>query len=202
MPRRTQSPNVSCNFKLKEVTKNLIFYDFLPGDNNYYLMELIVSNAGLLVLNGQTFDIEELDKRIDKKQIRTNLPVNSRFSVHGIGYKILVDDETYFPINEAEFVKDITDQIKRINGEPTSADKCLNAFRDFLIESNNELLRQKLEDAYNLVPIHNRIYILGDMGSKDNPLRWAINKAISKDKMTIDYYYHEYFGKFENQNYS
>jgi len=106
------------------------------------------------------------------------------------------------PINEVEFVKDITDQVKRKTGERTSADICISAFRDFLINPENELLRQKLEEAYISVPAHNRIYILGDMDSKDYPLRWAIDKAIPKNKNTIDSYYNEYFGKFENQNYS
>jgi len=180
------------------MTKNLVFYDF--GNNNYYLMDLVINNEGLLLLNGTTFDIEELNKKIQEKQIRTTLAVNSRFNVYGIGYKFLVDEEASFPIDEEEFVKDIADQIKRFKGHLTSADKCLTAFREFLSDSHNELLRQKLEDAYNSVPRHNRLYILGDMGSKDDPLRWAINKAIPKDKTTIDYYYHQYFGKFENQN--
>lgn len=180
------------------MTKNLVFYDL--DNNKYYLMDLIIDNEGLLVINGQTFNIEELKKRIEEKQIKTNLPVNSKFSIHGIGYNFLVDNETYLPIIESEFVKDISDQIKRKKGEPTSADNCLIAFRNFLINNNDEILRQKLEDAYNLVPVHNKMYILGDMDSKDNPLTWAIDRGMPKDKNAINYYYNEYFGKFEEKN--
>jgi len=43
------------------MTKNLVFYDF--GNNNFYLMDLIINNEGFLILNGQTFNLDELKRR-------------------------------------------------------------------------------------------------------------------------------------------
>lgn len=176
--------------------ENYVFYD-LSNNENYYLKQLFILEDGRFEINGETFDFEELKRRIESKQIRTSLPQDTRFSISGVGYKFLVDEEAWTLVKENEFLKEIQDRLKRLKGEANSADLCAEAFKNFLLDDKNEELRQKLEESYYAVPAHHRAFILGDMDSKDYPLRWAIDKTIPKDKQTIDYYLYEYFGRFE-----
>lgn len=172
-----------------------VFYDL--DDKNFYLMELSILDDGFLKINGEKFDIEELKDRIQRQQIRTSLPKNSRFNIHAVGYKFLVDEESWTSINEIELIKEIQDNIAKMNGQPSSADLCMAAFKNFLLDFEKEELRKNLEEAYLSVPTHNRMFILGDMDSKDYPIRWAIDNSVPKDSRTINAYYQEYFGRFE-----
>lgn len=38
----------------------------------------------------------------------------------------------------------------------------------------NEASKQKLKEAYEAIPEQNRVYVLGDMNQKDNPIRSVI----------------------------
>ena len=175
--------------------KRQVFYDL--GNENFYLQELLLLDDGFLKINGEKFDIEEFKNRIDRGQIRTSLPKKSRFNIHSVGYKFLVDEESWTSLNEDELIKEIEDKITSLNGEPSSTDLCIAAFKNFLLNSGDEELRKNLEDAYLSIPAHNRIFVLGDMDSKDYPIRWAIDTSIQKDQKTIKAFYKEYFGEFE-----
>lgn len=175
--------------------KRLVFNDL--GNENFYLEELLLLDDGFLKINGEKFDIEELKSRIERKQIRTSLPKNSRFNIYAVGYKFLVDEESWTSINEIELIKEIQDKITSQNGQPSSADRCITAFKNFLLDFENEELRKNLEDTYLSIPAHNRMFVLGDMDSKDYPIRWAIDNSVPKDSHTIKAYYQEYFGRFD-----
>ena len=171
-----------------------VFYDL--GNENFYLMQLFIENEGLIKVNGITFDFEELKNKINHKQILTNLPIGSRFNIYGVGYKFIIDKETWSPINDTEFLKGIADKIKTSKGQITSTQTCYKSYGEYLLDFGNELLRKKLENDYYLVPAHHRIHILGDMDSKDFPLTWAIDKTNSNNKEMADLYYNEFFAKY------
>ncbi|MEH2315691.1 MAG: hypothetical protein V7K24_00810 [Nostoc sp.] len=68
-------------------------------------------------------------------------------------------------VEEQEFVKEVEDEIRRLNGQLTIGEICRQALTQYkyeLNEANKEYLRQ----AYDAVPKHCRIY-LGDMDDKD-----------------------------------
>ncbi len=74
------------------------------------------------------------------------------------------------PLTDDGFVAEILDEVERLNGRPTSSDRCWDAIRrwqDDPTEANRRLVR----DAYLAIPGHNRVYVLGDMDRQDIPLR-------------------------------
>ena len=65
---------------------------------------------------------------------------------------------------------EVADEIDKLNGRPDSTGRCLLAL-DRYLQSRSEEDRAALSAAYEAIPEHLRLYALGDMDSKDWPLR-------------------------------
>ncbi|MFE5770402.1 NADAR family protein [Streptomyces sp. NPDC056485] len=74
------------------------------------------------------------------------------------------------PLTPASFLAEVADEIGRLAGRPTAADRLRAAERDYLREAT-EPHRVRLREAYLAVPAHLRVYVLGDMDRQDRPLR-------------------------------
>ncbi|MFE2322470.1 NADAR family protein [Streptomyces sp. NPDC059385] len=74
------------------------------------------------------------------------------------------------PLTAESFLVEVADEITRLAGRPTAADRCWEAVRAYRTQPTEER-RALLRDAYLAVPAHNRVYVLGDMDLQDRPLR-------------------------------
>ncbi|WP_405832496.1 MULTISPECIES: NADAR domain-containing protein [unclassified Streptomyces] len=74
------------------------------------------------------------------------------------------------PRTDEGFLLEVADEIARLAGRPTAADRCWDAVRSYQAEPTPER-RARLRDAYLAVPAHLRVYVLGDMDLQDRPLR-------------------------------
>ncbi|MEU7602008.1 NADAR family protein [Streptomyces sp. NPDC040724] len=74
------------------------------------------------------------------------------------------------PRTDASFLLEVADEIARLAGRPTAADRCWDAIRSYQAEPTQER-RARLREAYLAVPAHLRVYVLGDMDRQDRPLR-------------------------------
>ena len=74
------------------------------------------------------------------------------------------------PVADEEFVREVADQIERLNGRPTSRELCRDAAEAFAEEPSHERWLV-MQEAYLRVPAHLRPYVLSDMDVKDQPIR-------------------------------
>ncbi|MER6446146.1 NADAR family protein [Streptomyces venezuelae] len=74
------------------------------------------------------------------------------------------------PRTDESFVLEVADEICRLAGRPTTADRCREAVRAY-VQQPTEERRRLLREAYLAVPAHRRVYLLGDMDRQDRPLR-------------------------------
>ena len=74
------------------------------------------------------------------------------------------------PVADEEFVREVADQIERLNVWPTSRELCRDAAEAFAEEPSHERWLV-MQEAYLRVPAHLRPYVLSDMDVKDQPIR-------------------------------
>jgi hypothetical protein len=70
-------------------------------------------------------------------------------------------------------VKEVEDTINLLQGKQTTKQTCFQAFARFLTAPNKKN-KNILREAYNAIPKHCRRYVLGDMDSKDYPIKLCI----------------------------
>ncbi|WP_078988390.1 NADAR family protein [Streptomyces sp. WM6372] len=74
------------------------------------------------------------------------------------------------PLTAGSFLAEVADEIARLAGRPTAADRLREAERGYQREAT-EANRLLLREAYLAVPAHLRVCVLGDMDRQDRPLR-------------------------------
>ncbi|MFD5617805.1 NADAR family protein [Streptomyces yangpuensis] len=77
------------------------------------------------------------------------------------------------PRTDESFLAEVADEIRRLAGLPTAADRCRDAVLAYTEQPTQER-RLLLRDAYLAVPAHLRVYLLGDMDRQDRPLRMLL----------------------------
>ncbi|MBT2455224.1 hypothetical protein [Streptomyces sp. ISL-86] len=75
-----------------------------------------------------------------------------------------------WPLTPDGFLLEVADQIEKLNGRPTSNDRCWEAVRRYR-QDPAEPSREALREAYLRIPPHERNFALGDMDLQDRPLR-------------------------------
>jgi hypothetical protein len=136
----------------------------------YYLTEIKIYQDGMIDC-WELVDFEGFKAKVASGWVVTTLPEGAHVSIHGLGRLIATSVDTFAP--EAEFIKEVADEIDRLNDRPNSADKCEAALARFEAEQSEEA-RDALRLAYEAVPAHNRQYLLRDMDVQDIPIRMII----------------------------
>jgi hypothetical protein len=116
-------------------------------------------------------NFEEFKQKVAQDWVVTTLPNNAEVSVSLLANFKATEVQAW--VKEDEFIKEVADQIERLNERPTSADKCLKAYHHFQSEQSEEA-RQLLKESYEAVPEHHRRFVLGDIDVKDIPIRMII----------------------------
>jgi hypothetical protein len=138
-------------------------------NGNYFLTEIKVYKDGMIDCWGLV-NFEEFRQKIAQGWVVTTLPNNAEVAVSMLAHFKATEVRAW--VKEEEFIKEVTDEIEKLNGRPTSRDKCLESYQRFQNEQSEES-RQQLKESYEAVPEHLRMF-LGDMDVKDIPIRMII----------------------------
>lgn len=152
---------------------NTIYGKSLPifvHNVSYHLTQLNVYSDGMVECWG-LMDLKTFKEKLAKGWFTIKVPEGERVSIHPLGSFKAMEIRSY--VEPDELIKEIEDIILQLNSKPTSEDKCVLAYKKYL-KNSNITNKTKLKDAYKNVPKHNRIYILGDMDKKDQPIRKII----------------------------
>lgn len=109
----------------------------------------------------------ELEPLIKNGTIVTKIPDNSTILIQNLG-EIKIS-KTLYNANFEKF-SEIDDIVNELNGRPTTSDECGKAYKEYNKYPTKEN-KQKLKEAYERIPKHLRVYVLGDMDAKDWPIR-------------------------------
>lgn len=123
-------------------------------------------------------NFEEFKTKVAEGWVVTQVPKGARISCHHLYYG---NSTLEFYIEIDEFVKEVEDTIDLLQGKQTVAESCIQAFAIF-IRLPTKKNKSSLREAYNAIPKHLRIYVLGDMDCKDSAIRMCIeNRDISQE---------------------
>jgi hypothetical protein len=143
---------------------------FIHNGGTFFLTEIKIYKDGMIDCWGLV-NFEEFKQKVAQGWVVTTLPNNAEVSVSLLANFKATEVQAW--VKEDEFIKEVADQIERLNERPTSADKCLKAYQHFQSEQSEEA-RQLLKESYEAVPEHHRRSVLGDMDVKDIPIRMII----------------------------
>jgi len=135
----------------------------------YYATEIKIYKDGMIDC-WELVDLEGFKKKIEQGWVRTRLPDNAGVYVAGIHFTAVDINRKQIEIEETEFIRQVEDEIRWLNGQPTTATICREAF-DAYQRAPSDAAKATLREAYEAVPKHMRQYILGSMEDKDSEIR-------------------------------
>ncbi|WP_328907742.1 NADAR family protein [Streptomyces sp. NBC_00234] len=136
-------------------------------NGSYFLTDLFIYADGLIDCWGLV-TIEEFEEKLRTGWVATTLPDGAKASAHGLArWKF---SEPRSPLTPELLVAEVRDTIDQLNQRPDSTGRCLAAVDAFLADRTEEN-RVAAHTAFLAVPASKRRYALGDMDTKDWPLR-------------------------------
>lgn len=145
---------------------------------NYYETIIGVFEDGTIDCWGLV-DFEEFKTKVAEGWVVTEVPKGARISCHHLYYG---NSTLEFYKEIDEFVKEVADTINLLQGKQTVAETCIQAFARFLTLPTKEN-KSSLRAAYNAIPKHLRIYVLGDMDCKDSAILMCIEDTEVSQEM-------------------
>ena len=144
-------------------------------ENTYYLCNISVFSDGNLKIdnipNNLDISLNQFKNLVKEGELITNIKKGQKVIIYGLGdFEIL---EINYSNEIEELIYEIEDTISELNSIPTSSQICKNIYKEY-IENPTIELKNELKKSYEKVPSHMRIYILGDMDTKDIPIRMII----------------------------
>ncbi len=136
----------------------------------YHLTHISIYRDGMIDC-WELVTFEQFEQKVRSGWVVTQPPPNAKISVSFLA-SFTATDASYW-IEPEEFIREVADEIESLNGRPTSADRCLTAWRAFEA-SPSEATKENLRQTYESIPKHNRRYVLGDMDRKDFPIRCVL----------------------------
>lgn len=149
-------------------------YDLLDGDEtnimlrndgNLLLTELYAYEDGFFSIDGLEgyFSIDDIKKMFAERTICTAPEKDEMVTLGALG-KISANVD--YIVEPKAKLEEIINNSLRIQDKPDAHTLCINAYHRYLVEPT-EYNKDKLREAYEAVPEHERIF-LGDMDSKDH----------------------------------
>ncbi|HEY0738181.1 MAG TPA: hypothetical protein VGD69_24905 [Herpetosiphonaceae bacterium] len=151
----------------------IIFGKGLPAfihNGNYHQVTIKIYADGLIDC-WQLVDIVGFKQKVREGWVVTQVPAGKRISCHHLFYGSATL-KCYVEIDE--FVKEVEDTLRDLQGQPTSSELCEKAFEAYLRQPTSDH-QALLRDAYERVPKHLRVYVLHDMDAKDGPIKRIIS---------------------------
>jgi predicted NAD-dependent protein-ADP-ribosyltransferase YbiA (DUF1768 family) len=140
---------------------------FIRNGSNYYAAELKVYADGAIWC-WEWVDLDGLREKLRTGWVATTFEPGAHASaLHLARWRFA---EPHSQITAEGLLGEVADDIDKLNGRPDSTARCLQA-ADRYLQTRTEPDRAALREAYQAIPEHMRVYALGDMDSKDWPLR-------------------------------
>jgi ribA/ribD-fused uncharacterized protein len=140
---------------------------FIRNGGSYYLTDLEIYADGSIFC-WEWVDLAGLQAKLAAGWVATSFEAGAQASVHHLASWRF--DEPRSWMEPQWLLGEVADEIDKLNGRPDSTGRCLLAL-DRYLQSRLEEDRAALRAAYEAIPEHLRQYALGDMDSKDWPLR-------------------------------
>ncbi len=140
---------------------------FIRNGSTYFLTDLVIYADGLIDCWGLV-TVDEFAEKLRTGWVATELEEGAQASAHDVGGWRFTDVHSY--MEPDWLLAEVRDEIERLNGRPTSTERCLTAVDTFLADPT-EANRAGLRKAYLEIPESVRRYALGDMDRKDWPLK-------------------------------
>ncbi|WP_314617024.1 NADAR family protein [Streptomyces stackebrandtii] len=136
-------------------------------NGSYFLTDLFIYADGLIDCWGLV-TIEEFEEKLRTGWVATTLPDGAEASAHDLArWKF---SEPRSRLTPELVVAEVRDTIDQLNQRPDSTGRCLAAVDAFLADRTEDN-RAAAHTAFLAIPSSQRRYALGDMDSKDWPLR-------------------------------
>ncbi|MEY9858159.1 putative NAD-dependent protein-ADP-ribosyltransferase YbiA (DUF1768 family) [Catenulispora sp. GAS73] len=143
---------------------------FIRNAGSYHLTDLIIYADGMV----DCWGLESLDgfaAKLRSGWVATELTEGARASAHHLASWKFAEPQTW--LTPEMLLGEVRDTIDDLNQRPNSSDRCRAAIDVFLADQTDEN-RQALRTAYEAVPEHLRVYMLGDMDQNDVPVQILI----------------------------
>ncbi|MFI1031312.1 NADAR domain-containing protein [Streptomyces sp. NPDC020951] len=151
-------------------------------NGSYFLTDLFVYADGLIDCWGLV-TIEEFEGKLRSGWVATTLPDGAEASAHDLAYWKFSEPRSW--LTPELLVAELRDTIDQLNGRPDSTGRCLAAVDTFLTDRTEEN-RATARLAFLAIPASQRRYALGDMDSKDWPLRVLVAGPGGQTYLPID----------------
>lgn len=154
-------------------------YDLLSGDNariflnkdgKLLLTELYAYKDGTFSVDGlgeEYLTFDDIGKLFKDKTLRTS-PKKGEVVSFGAPGEAEVEVMRK-PISSKQKLSELENKSLRVQDKPDAHDRCIAAYHAYLVEPT-DFYRERLREAYEAVPEHERCY-LGDMDTRDSDFR-------------------------------
>lgn len=140
---------------------------FIRNGGDYYLTDLEIYADGSIFC-WEWVDLAGLQAKLASGWVATSLEAGARASAHHLASWRFDEPQSW--MEPQWLLGEVADEIDKLNGRPDSTGRCLLVL-DRYLQSRSAEDRAALSAAYEAIPEHLRRYALGDMDSKDWPLR-------------------------------
>ncbi|HUY45503.1 MAG TPA: NADAR family protein [Streptosporangiaceae bacterium] len=140
---------------------------FIRNGKDYFLTDLEIYADGSIFC-WEWVDLAGLKAKLASGWVATSFEAGARASAHHLASWQFADPQSW--MKPEWLLGEVADEIDKLNERPGSTGRCLLAL-DHYLQSRSEEDRAALRAAYEAIPEHLRRYALGDMDSKDWPLR-------------------------------
>ena len=114
---------------------------------------------------------DEFGAMLNRQEICLSVPDGASIEIDSLG-RMTVMDVMSCVEKPSDLLVEVSETIKKLNGEKGAIEKCREAFQNYLDKPTLET-KDLLRAAYEAVPEHHRMYV-GDMDTKDVPVRMII----------------------------
>ena len=143
---------------------------FIHNGDVYFLSEIEIYADGQIDC-WDLVDFETFKQKVRAGWVVTRIPEGAHVDMLGVGSFVAAEVLSF--VEPEEFIKEVAEEIEELNGRPTAAERCREAFRAYQKEPT-EAVKERLKQEYEAVPVHLRRSVLHDMDAKDFPIRRII----------------------------
>src|SRR5262245_42885729 len=136
-------------------------------NGDYYLTHISIFRDGMVDCWGLV-PFEEFKQKVRSGWVVTQPPPDAQVSVSLLA-SFTATNASYW-IEPEEFIREVADEIEGLNGRPTAAKRCQAAWKAYEA-APSDATKEALRLAYEAVPEHLRMFVLGDQDRKDHPIR-------------------------------
>ncbi|KZE80997.1 hypothetical protein AV926_09500 [Myroides marinus] len=165
---KVDTENVDKFFPKKVVGEDHSLFYILDGC--YYLVRLLLFKDKSILIHGcgeeKLLDLNSLEELIKSGNVCSTPPLGAKVIIENLG-EFTIAEEGYSNDIE-EIFAELEDDYRKLNGEKTLNELCLEVFEAYKANPSDEL-KEVLKEAYERVLEHLRMY-LGDMDTKDGEI--------------------------------